>query len=136
MILSQTTRDEIGSILLADPARVAAATERLVDLAVAWESPSGLRPLTGVADAIRGSGSGVHPLSMGRLDVAAATVVLDEISPAARGLLDHLDGAGGEGRTDSARRAIPPEDATTPVEEALSRGLLVPREQRHGLSPR
>ena len=128
VVLGQTTQDEISSILLAEPARVKAATERLVDLAVAWESPSGLRPLTGVADAIRGSGSGLHPLSSGRLDVAGATLVLDEISPAARALLDHLDGAGGEGRTDSARRGIRPGDAATPVEEALSRDLLLPRD--------
>ena len=128
VVLGQTSQDEISSILLADPARVNAATERLVDLAVAWESPSGLRPLTGVADAIRGSGSGLQPLSSSRLDVAAATLVLDEISPAARALLDHVDGAGGEGRTDSARRGIRPGDAATPVEEALSRDLLLPRE--------
>jgi hypothetical protein len=128
VILGQTTHREMGSVLLAEPAKVTAATERLVDLAVAWESPGGLRPLTGVADAIRGSGSGLHPFSAGRLDVATATVLLDEISPAARALLEHLDGAGGEGRTDSARRGIRPADAATPVEEALSRDLLLPRE--------
>lgn len=128
VILGQTTIDELGSILRAEPSQVVAHAERLVDLGVAWESSGGLRALTGVSDALRGSASGLHPLSSGSLDVAAATALLEEISPAARALLDHVDAAGGEGHTDSARRGIRPADATTPVEEALSRELLLPRE--------
>ena len=118
----------MSSILLADEAAVAAALERLLDLAVAWEGPGGLRALTGVADAIRGGASGVHPFSSGRLDVGRATELLDELSPRARALLDHVDAAGGEGRTESARRGVSPAEAASPVEEVLSRGLLLPRD--------
>jgi len=128
VILGQTTRAEMSSILLADEASIDAALERLLDLAVAWEGPGGLRALTGVADAMRGSASGVHPFSAGRLDVGQATELLDELSPASRALLEHVDAAGGEGRTESARRGVTPAEAANPVEEALARGLLLPRD--------
>ncbi len=40
----------LTEIVHADPPLVAAAIDRLVDLALAWESTGGLRPLTGVAE--------------------------------------------------------------------------------------
>lgn len=128
VVLGQTSRSEVASILFADPASVSPAIDRLLDLAVVWESGDSVRALTGVADVLRGSGSGLQPFASGGLDVDAATALLDELSPAARALLEHVDAAGGEGRTDSARRGIRPEQARTPVEEALSRRLLLPRE--------
>ncbi len=127
-ILGQTNRADAASVLSADRAWVESAVTRLIDLAVAWESGAEVRALTGVADILRSSGSGLQPFAAGDLDVPAATALLDELSPAARALLDHVDGAGGEGRTESARRGIHPDQARTPVEEALSRRLLLPRE--------
>lgn len=128
VVLGGTTADELGSILLASPDTVTAAVRRLLDLALVWEAPGGLRPLSGAADALRGSGSGLHPFAAGRLDVEAALSALEEVSPAARALLEHLDGAGGEGRSDSARPGVTPAEAASPVEEVLSRGLLLPRD--------
>ena len=43
-------------------------------------------------------------------------------------MLDHVDEHGGQATTGVARRRVRPEDATTPAEELLSRGLLVPRD--------
>ena len=40
----------LQELVNAEPAVVAAAVERLVELALAWESTGGLRALTGVAD--------------------------------------------------------------------------------------
>ena len=47
-------RAELLRIVHAEPAATEAAIERLVDLALLWESPGGLRPLSGVGDALRG----------------------------------------------------------------------------------
>jgi len=128
VLLGEAPVAEVAAIVRATPATVEAAAQRLVDLAIAWQSPGGLKPLTGVADALRGSGSGLQPLTGDRLDIAAATARLDDVSPAGRALLEHVDRAGGVGHTESAT-VVPLEQARTPVEELLARGLLVPRDR-------
>jgi hypothetical protein len=119
----QTTVAELVHILDAEEAAVESATGRLVDLALAWESDAGLRALTGVPDAL-GSLAGLHPMSGRTPDEAAA--LLEELSPAARAMLDHVDAGSGEADAGSARHQIGPADAATPAEELLARGLLVP----------
>jgi hypothetical protein len=119
----QTTEAELVHILDADAPAVESACHRLVDLALAWENDAGLRPLTGVPDAL-GSLSALHPMSGRTPDQAAE--LLAELSPAARAMLDHVEAGSGEADAGSARHQIGPGEAATPAEELLSRGLLVP----------
>ncbi|WP_241005319.1 helicase C-terminal domain-containing protein [Nocardioides sp. zg-1228] len=119
------------SIVNADEARTAAALQRLLDLALAWEGPGGVRALTGVADAMRGMPglvSGLRPSSPDPASPAEVAARIAELSPAATALLHHVDEHGGEATTGSARRTASPADARSPAEELLSRRLLVPRE--------
>jgi hypothetical protein len=119
----QATEAELVDILDADRAAVESACRRLVDLALAWENAAGLRPLTGVPDAL-GSLSDLHPMT-GRTPAQAAELIR-EVSPAARAMLEHVEQGPGEADAGSARHQIVPADAATPAEELLSRGLLVP----------
>jgi hypothetical protein len=114
---------DVEAILDADRAHVESGVRRLLDLALAWESEAGLRPLTGVPDAL-GSMSDLHPMS-GRRPEEVATLLV-ELSPGARALLDHVESRSGEADAGSARHQVSPEEATTPAEELLSRRLLVP----------
>jgi hypothetical protein len=118
-----TTEAELVHILDADPAAVEGACRRLVDLALAWRNEAGLRPLTGVPDAL-GSLSALHPMT-GRSPAEAARQVA-ALSPAARAMLEHVDAGPGEADAGSARHQISPTDAGSPAEELLSRQLLVP----------
>jgi hypothetical protein len=118
-----TFATELAHILDAERAAVESAVRRLLDLALAWEGPTGLRALTGVPDAL-GSLSGLHPVS-GRTPEEAARL-LGEVSPAARGMIEHVEAGSGEADAGSARHQISPADAATPAEELLARGLLVP----------
>jgi hypothetical protein len=127
VVLGEAPLAEVTSIVSAGPAAVAEAVERLLDLALVWESPGGLKPLTGVADALRGSGSGLQPLTDG-ITIAAATTRLEDVSEAGRALLEHVDRAGGLGQTENAA-VVPLDEANTPVAEVLARGLLVPRDR-------
>lgn len=132
VVAGQTTSDRLISIVHAEPAAARSAVDRLVDLALVWESPGGLRPLTGVADALRGDESagvsGLRPMSPEPADPDTVAARIEALSPAARALLAHVDDHGGEGTTGSARRTVSPADATTPVEELLAHRLLLPRD--------
>ena len=123
-----TTDVELAHILDAEAPAVEAAVRRLTDLALVWENETGLRPLTGVPEAL-GSLSELHPVTPGRSpsDVAA---LLTELSPAARAMLEHVEAGSGEADAGAARRAITPSEAASPAEELLSRGLLVPGRPR------
>lgn len=127
VVSGQTTSSELVQIVHADPDRTRAALDRILDLALAWESPAGLRPLSGVAEALGRERSGLRPRSAEPLEPVRVAQLLDELSPAARALLDHVDESGGEAAPGSARTTVLPADAATPAEELLSRRLLVPR---------
>ncbi|PVG84626.1 hypothetical protein DDE18_03220 [Nocardioides gansuensis] len=139
VVAGQTSRDEIVSLVHADAGRTRRALDRLLDLALAWEAPGGLRALSGVAECLRGgvaSGvSGLRPASTDRPDDETVRARLESVSPAARALLEHLDAHGGEGTTGSARRTVTPAEATTPVEELIAHRLLLPRESGTLLLP-
>jgi hypothetical protein len=120
----QTTDAELALILDAAPPAVEGALRRLLDLALVWQNDAGLRPLTGVPDAL-GSLAQLHPMS-GRRSPQEAAQVLGELSPAARALLDHVEAGSGEADAGSARHQITPAEAATPAEELLAHGLLVP----------
>ncbi|WP_243395238.1 helicase-associated domain-containing protein [Nocardioides currus] len=132
MVANQTTQSELLRIVHADPDAAAAACDRLVDLALVWESPGGLRPLSGVAEALRGDEaagvSGLRPMSPDPATPDEVEGRLALISPGARALLEHVLAHGSEGTTGNARRTVSPADAATPVEELIAHRLLVPRD--------
>jgi Helicase conserved C-terminal domain len=125
VVVGQTTRADLGTVVRAAPESVEAALDRLLDLALAWESTQGLRALSGVAEAL--TASGLRPMSPEPPTQEEVRRRLDELSPQARGLLDHVLGSGGEATTGTSRHTVLPEDAETPAEELLARKLLVPR---------
>ena len=131
VVAGQTTRAGLREIVNAAPERVDAAIERLLDVALAWESDQGLRPLSGVADGLTGGpvrgASGLRPVSAEPPPAADVERLLAELSEPARALLEHVADNGGEATTGSARHTVLPEDAATPAEELLARKLLVPR---------
>lgn len=131
LVAGQTTHDALISIVRSDEARTREALQRLLDLALAWEAPGGIRALTGVADAMRGMPglvSGLRPSSPEPPPAAEVSARIAELSPAAAALLRHVEEHGGEGTSGSARRTVSPADARSPAEELISRRLLVPRE--------
>jgi hypothetical protein len=117
------TDSDLAHILNADASAVEGACRRVVELALAWESDAGLRPLTGVPDAL-GSLAELHPVT-GRTPEQVAAL-LGELSSAARAMLEHVEARAGEADAGSARHTITPADAESPAEELLARGLLVP----------
>lgn len=130
VVAAQTTESELISIVLADPSFVAATVARLVDLALAWESPEGLRPLTGVADSMLGGGeagvSGLRPRSPGRRGLVELEPVVAALPPEARALLDHVVANGGTAKPGTARIGLQPEDTETPAELLIAHRLLLP----------
>ncbi|WP_110182979.1 helicase C-terminal domain-containing protein [Nocardioides solisilvae] len=131
VILGGGRPEDVVAVVHADPAAVRTALEVLVDRALVWEAGDGLRPLTGVADALRGDvhsrTSGLRPVTPHGLPPAQAVERVARLSPAARALLEHLADHGGEGTSERVRVPASPEEATSPVEEALAHGLLVPQ---------
>ncbi len=125
------TPDSLAATVRASPAAVEPALERLLDLALAWESPQGLRALSGVADGLTGSAltgvSGLRPVSADPYDLTEVESRLAELSEPARAMLTHVADHGGEATTGTARHTVLPADARTPAEELLARKLLVPR---------
>jgi hypothetical protein len=131
VLTGRSSVDRLRELVNADPTVVDAAVERLLELALAWESTGGLRALTGVADGLTGGPeqgvSGLRPFTDPPPPAAAVETSLGALSEPARALLEHVVAAGGEATTGSARVTVLPDDAATPAEELLSRRLLVPR---------
>jgi hypothetical protein len=132
LVAGQTTSAQVVHMVAADPATTRAAIERLCDLALVWDSPGGLRALSGAGDALGGPGapgvSGVRQFSPEPADPDTIRTALTALSPAARALLDHVDAHGGEGTTGRARRTVSVADAASPAEELIAHRLLVPRD--------
>ncbi|QZY28665.1 helicase-associated domain-containing protein [Nocardioides coralli] len=130
VVAGQTTREEISRLVNADAAATGAAIERLLDLALVWEAREGLRPLTGVVEALASGGpgvSGLRPRSEKPPGGERLAQLLSELSPQARRLLDHVEAHGGQGTTGSSRTTVSTDEAASPAEELLARRLLVPR---------
>jgi hypothetical protein len=51
-------------------------------------------------------------------------------------MLDHLERTGSDGASDQPLRAVTVATATTPVEQLVARGLLLPKDRRHVVVPR
>ncbi len=106
------------------------ALGRLLDLALAWESPQGVRPLSTVVEALTPGTPGVSGLLPVSSEPPAPAEVrrrIDGLSAPARALLEHVLASGGTATTGSARHTVLPEDAATPAEELLAHKLLIPR---------
>jgi hypothetical protein len=131
VLTGRSSVDRLHELVNARSTVVDAAVERLLGLALAWESTGGLRALTGVADGLTGGReqgvSGLRPLTDPPPPTAAVTTSLAALSEPARAMLEHVVDAGGEATTGSARATVLPEEAASPAEELLSRRLLVPR---------
>jgi hypothetical protein len=131
VVAVHTTPEELRTLVRADPALVDAALRRLLDLTLAWESPQGLRALSGAADGLGGGAaaglSGLQPRSPDPRPAAEIERQLGELSDRARTLLEHVADSGGEATTGAARHTVLAAEARTPPEELLARQLLVPR---------
>lgn len=138
VVAGTASADRIEQLVNAPAGDVREALARLTDLALTWESPSGHRAITGAAEALAvppGGGSGIRPLGSDGRDTGDAVGRLDRLSPAARGLLDHVAAKGGEARTGEARTTISADQAATPAEELLALRLLVPRADGRAVIP-
>lgn len=121
VVAGHTHPAQLCALLYADEAVVAAASQRLVDLCLAWESTGGLRPLTGVVEAMAAGSpgtSGLRPRSGDAPPPDRVATLLGELGPGARAMLDHVDAHGGQATAGRAEG---------PLEELLSRRLLLPR---------
>ncbi|WP_028644766.1 helicase C-terminal domain-containing protein [Nocardioides sp. URHA0020] len=130
VVVGQTSPDDLVDVVHGEAAAVRAALERLLDLALVWESPLGLRALSPVAEALTPGTpgvSGLRPISPEPLSRAEIETRLAALSPAARALLEHVLDSGGAATPGAARQTVLPEEARTPAEELLARRLLVPR---------
>lgn len=130
VVARQTTDAELVSIVNAPESYVVAAIARLRDLALAWDSPEGLRPLSGVGDALTGGPeagvSGLRPRSAQPRPVEEVAAVIASLPDAARTLLEHVVSQGGTAKTGSVRIGLRLEDAESPAEVLVAHRLLVP----------
>jgi hypothetical protein len=117
---------KIHSVVHASAASVDAALDRMHCLALIWGTPEVWRPVTVVADLL-GVPAGPPPADVTRL--------LAEVDDQARAILDHLDESDAAGTVAEARVPARAEDAATPTEQLLARGLLTPRGDRHLVIP-
>ena len=135
VVAGQTTDDELVAMIHATPTFAAGALERLRGLALAWDSPEGLRPLTGVADCLRGGReggvSGLRPRSQPPREAAEIEATVAVLSPDARRMLDHVVDAGGLATAGSARIGLAPDEASSPAEELIAHRLLLPGGSAH-----
>jgi XPB/Ssl2-like helicase family protein len=117
-----------------DPARVAVAVDRLVELALAWGQVDGDEPTTAavsVASTAR-EAAGLFPAGLGRfdpdLDDVDVPALLTELTDGERRVLDTLAHGSPIGRTKDAATVVPLARAQTPVQRLLARGLLLRRD--------
>lgn len=128
VVAGSTLRSDVLGMVNADEDAVEAALDRLLDLALAWEAETGLRPLTGVVEALAGGPgtSGLRPASADPAPADDIAARVEALSEPARALLDHVLEQGGQATTE-ARVPLHPDEARTPAEELLGRRLLQPR---------
>lgn len=135
VVSGQTSDSELASIVNADPQHVADALERLRDLALAWDSPEGVRPLSGVADALTGGPeggvSGLRPRSPHRRPDDEVAALVAGLPDDARRLLEHVVAQGGTAKPGAARIGLRPEDAESPAELLVAHRLLLPGGSAH-----
>jgi len=116
----------IRRVVHAETTSVDAALDRLHGLALVWGVPAAWRPVTIVADLV-GVPAGPEAGQVARL--------LDELEPAARAVLVHLDQADLAGTVSEPREPSRSAEPASPTEQLLARGLLAPRGERHVVVP-
>jgi hypothetical protein len=116
----------IREVVRASAESVDAALDRLHGLALVWGTPEVWRPVTMVVELL---GVPAGP------EASAIAGLLAQVDDRARAILDHLDESDAAGTVSEARAPARPEDAATPTEQLLARGLLVPRGDRHVVIP-
>ncbi|TIC88474.1 hypothetical protein E8D34_06075 [Nocardioides sp. GY 10113] len=135
VVAGPTTLERLVATVAADPAYVARVVERLQDLALAWDSPEGLRPLTGIGDCLTGGVdggvSGVRPCSADPRPTEENAGRIADLSPDARRLLDHVIDNGGLATAGTTRIGLGPDDARSPAEELIAQHLLRPGGSAH-----
>ena len=122
----------LTGLVNADPTLVRQAVDRLVDLALAWESTGGLRPLSGVAEGLTGGPdagvSGLRPCSVPAPTARRGRRAGWPSSPSRPGRCSSTSWPPVARRPPTTPGTpLLPEDAATPAEELLARRLLVPR---------
>ncbi len=132
VVIGPATREQVVAVVHADADAASAALDRVVDLALAWWSPTGLRALSGVAEGLAlapdgAAGSGLQPWSPEGPAVEEVAGLLAGLPTPARALLDHVEASGGQATVGSSRLRVTPAEAATPAEDLLARRLLVPR---------
>ncbi len=130
VVVGQTSAVDLVDVVHGDAAAVHTALDRLLDLALAWDSPQGPRALTAVAESLTPGTpgvSGLRPVSADPLTADEIQERLAALSPPARALLEHVLDAGGAATPGAARQTVLPAEARTPAEELLAHRLLVPR---------
>ncbi|MEQ6903817.1 helicase-associated domain-containing protein, partial [Nocardioides sp. YIM 152588] len=135
VVAGQTSEEELLGMVTAEPGYVAGALARLRDLALAWDSPEGLRPLTGIADCLSGGAeggvSGLRPRAADPWPAEELGAIVADLSPDARRMLDHVIDSGGLATAGSARIGLAPADADSPAEELIAHRLLRPGGSAH-----
>lgn len=130
VVAGQTNESELVDLVHARPGHAVDVVRRLVDLALAWESPEGLRALTVVADALVGGPeagvSGLRPRSAAPRPLDELRAVIDALPDEARALLEHVVANGSTAKPGSARIGLRPEDAESPAELLIAHRLLLP----------
>ena len=101
-----------------------AVLAELTALLLIWDDGRGMRAVSAVIELL-----GVPP------GPSQVSDLLDELDESARTLLDHLDSAEVDGTLDAVPNRITRDNATTPAEQLLARGLLVARDQRRVTLP-
>ncbi len=138
VVVGQTTREHLVALVNADPVPVEAALSRLERLLLAWETPGGLRAISGVADSLRGDDSlgvsGLQPVSPHAENPDRIACHLAALSPAATAMLSHVTDQGGQAATGPVRGCAP-EEASTPQEELVARRLLRLDDQGNAVVP-
>lgn len=131
-VVGPATREEVLAVVHADEAAAGAALDRVVDLALAWWTPTGVRALSGVAEGLAlaptwAAVSGLLPPAAEAPAADEVPALLAQLSAPARALLDHVEGSGGQATSGASRLRVTTEEAATPAEELLARRLLVSR---------
>jgi hypothetical protein len=121
-----TDATDLTTVVRSAPAAIAAALSRLDALALVWGPPDAVRAVSMVAEVI-GLPGGPAP--------DAVPGLLARLDDRARTILDHLDESDAVGTVAELRIPVRFEQATTPTEQLLALGLLVPRDERQVAVP-
>ena len=95
------------------------------------------RLLSALSDRSTGDkGADVLRIAGALADPARVEELVAQCDEPARTMLDHLERTGSEGSSEQAGHQVDVSTATTPVEQLLARGLLLPKDRRHVAVPR